>query len=161
MQHGGLQILLYHTSSLIFNVERVILPRVQRKLQYSNRALNLYPLVSATLCEKAEVDLGVCKLSLILVPFSKVLARMKGKPQPNQKCLPPLRIESESLDHKPQPLTIGAFLTSIPHINYHSTQACHACIASMDLTALHTRITKHAVPRMPPTKEELMRMKLG
>ena len=48
---------------------------------------------------------------VFLVPFRKDLARMNGTPQPNQKWLPALGIEPGSLNHKPQPLTIGPFLT--------------------------------------------------
>ena len=49
---------------------------------------------------------------VFLVQFRKDQARMNGTPQPNQKWLPALGIELGSLDHKPQPLTIGPFLTS-------------------------------------------------
>ena len=48
---------------------------------------------------------------VFLVQFRKDQARMNGTPQPNQKWLPALGIEPGSLDHKPQPLTIGPFLT--------------------------------------------------
>ena len=46
-----------------------------------------------------------------LVPFRQDLARMNDTPKPNQKLLPALGIEPGSLYHKPQPLTIGPFLT--------------------------------------------------
>ena len=49
--------------------------------------------------------------SCILDLFCIDLARMNDTPQPNQKWLPVQGIEPRSLDHKPQPLPIGPFLT--------------------------------------------------
>ena len=51
-------------------------------------------------------------LPVVLVLFRKdQLARMNGTLQPNHKWLPAQGIEPGSLNHKPQPLTIGPFLT--------------------------------------------------
>ena len=57
--------------------------------------------------------------AIFLVLFCKDQARMNGTPQPDQKWLGTHRIEHGSLDHKPQLLAIGLFLT-LNHLNpYH------------------------------------------
>ena len=90
----------YHNSS--YYIENIVhLNHIKpRSLKF-----HIEPAVACGLCNHKSGP------PVIIVPFCKDLARMEGTPQPNQIWLPVQRIETGSLDLKPQPLTIWPFLT--------------------------------------------------
>ena len=80
---------------------------------------------------------------LFLAPFYKDLARIIGTPQPNQKWLPVLEIETVWISQSP--LTIGPFLTLTASLYIYLTWL-YGCKALHHLSSQYTGRCKKNIP---------------